>query len=739
MKRLATILATLALLTLWQTAPVSAQTTQPVDVTVRQINTIHPDSLQLLQDLGATLTQGRLEQLIRSPYAFQRVRFEAVVVSNPLNSGLSSVSGGRPSRIHIFVRDITAAEEGNEGHGIQIVDGDYETTGTRDLFPGDVIRIVGRVNYFGNTLQLDNVNVEVLGDYIDFDLPESIIEPVVVTTTDIQKNVAPQGEPSRIQANWENFNSLSGQFVRIENARVQFSDDRTGSRPNWVVSSDNGETLLLIDDMSLRFRNDKGDYPATFNVRDANNPFIGPPIGAVINLEGFVLLRGGFDPFSFGSPGAAMFRIAPWEDAHLEILEQPPISVVTVNPVPGIPGDAPVNITITVGAEDPNEIAAARMYYRVGAGTEQQLSMTAIADDPQGNRRFQATIPAQANDVFVTVRAQAQDTGGRWYDSEAPYTYRVLHDGITRISHVRRTATGQRGPSVFNNQTVDMNIVARVQTDPDSTNMIILQDNENLDPWSGIWVVSTAGLRADLNRGDVINITRASIDHNFGLTRFTSLTYTRVGTEEPYPHKVIPSTQAFQDPSVAEAHVGMLVRFNNVTVTNVNPDAPSQFGEFLFASQGTTFGVRADDQSAGIPLNINDSLRVNQTLPFIQGAFTYTFNNYKVLPEVLTDIGNYVVNTEDDLSLPGTFALEQNYPNPFNPSTLISYEVAAAGQVRLEVFDMLGRRVATLVDGAMPAGQHQVTFDAHALPSGVYVYRLEAGNRMLTRTMMLVK
>jgi hypothetical protein len=84
--------------------------------------------------------------------------------------------------------------------------------------------------------------------------------------------------------------------------------------------------------------------------------------------------------------------------------------------------------------------------------------------------------------------------------------------------------------------------------------------------------------------------------------------------------------------------------------------------------------------------------------------------------------------TEDEGEVPGTFALNQNYPNPFNPSTTIRFSLANTDKVTLAVYDVLGQRVATLVnDESMAPGQHTITFDARSLASGMYLYRLEAG------------
>lgn len=104
----------------------------------------------------------------------------------------------------------------------------------------------------------------------------------------------------------------------------------------------------------------------------------------------------------------------------------------------------------------------------------------------------------------------------------------------------------------------------------------------------------------------------------------------------------------------------------------------------------------------------------------------------RIINGVLTDI-------DDVDSRPADFALNQNYPNPFNPTTTINYTLAKAENVRLAVYNMLGQRVAELVNTRQAAGQYSVNFNASSLSSGMYIYRIEAGAFSKTRKMMLVK
>jgi len=92
-----------------------------------------------------------------------------------------------------------------------------------------------------------------------------------------------------------------------------------------------------------------------------------------------------------------------------------------------------------------------------------------------------------------------------------------------------------------------------------------------------------------------------------------------------------------------------------------------------------------------------------------------------------------------EFQMPKHFALAQNYPNPFNVSTIIQYNLPVHSNITIDIYDILGRKVKTLVDKQQQAGYHTIDFDASELSSGVYFYRLQAGDYIETKKMILLK
>lgn len=122
----------------------------------------------------------------------------------------------------------------------------------------------------------------------------------------------------------------------------------------------------------------------------------------------------------------------------------------------------------------------------------------------------------------------------------------------------------------------------------------------------------------------------------------------------------------------------------------------------------------------------------------------FTGTHYYVLIDLSTGAilktGGVATGIENNpVQKPSKVTLDQNYPNPFNPSTNISFGIPQTSLVRLTVYDVLGRKVATLIDSKMSAGSHTVRFDANHLGSGIYFYRLIAGGQSITKKLTLIK
>ncbi len=151
------------------------------------------------------------------------------------------------------------------------------------------------------------------------------------------------------------------------------------------------------------------------------------------------------------------------------------------------------------------------------------------------------------------------------------------------------------------------------------------------------------------------------------------------------------------------------------------------------ASSYTQFSVPITYVAAGTP----DSAAVVVTIVPASGSSMAHAGSMFKLDDLSFSGAAAVENTVNPS--PMSYSLDQNYPNPFNPTTVIHYQLPASSQVSLKVYDVLGREVASLVDARENAGAYSVTFDGNNLASGVYFYRLQAGDFSAMKKLMLVK
>lgn len=232
--------------------------------------------------------------------------------------------------------------------------------------------------------------------------------------------------------------------------------------------------------------------------------------------------------------------------------------------------------------------------------------------------------------------------------------------------------------------------------------------------------------------GDLMTNVRGDLTAFQGVIQFRPV----VDPGEPVGNiEFVPPTFSLADLTVSQ-NESMLVRIPNVTFVGAE-------GVFEGATNyNITDPSLGDGETRILRTNFGEADYIGLDIP--QGPFTLTaivgnFNGtLQMIPRFLTDFDLGATSTENT-ERPTEFALYQNYPNPFNPTTNIRYTLAEAGNVTLSVYDILGRRVAMLVNEHQAAGQYIINFDASRLASGTYIYRIDAGTFVSTKKMMLVK
>lgn len=266
------------------------------------------------------------------------------------------------------------------------------------------------------------------------------------------------------------------------------------------------------------------------------------------------------------------------------------------------------------------------------------------------------------------------------------------------------------------------------------------------------------------------NRVTANIEFNGGTSTLVNTTYTDVVTitfsvlnAAGASNMVWVTTQAIAEDQFTSWTVGTFTGLNS------NP-LPIQLASFTAALQQAGGAVQLKWSTASETNNYGfevqktlDSSNVYETIAnsFIAGNGTsvemhsYSFTDSDVKPGVWyyrlkqTDLDGTVhysdkiqagsVTGVADRPLPTVFALDQNYPNPFNPSTTIDFALPKDARVSLDVYNVIGQRVASLVNEVLQAGYHSVRFNAGQLASGLYIYRIAAGEVTMDKKMMLTK
>ena len=152
-----------------------------------------------------------------------------------------------------------------------------------------------------------------------------------------------------------------------------------------------------------------------------------------------------------------------------------------------------------------------------------------------------------------------------------------------------------------------------------------------------------------------------------------------------------------------------------------------------------------DDMATMDADNYMSDLAEGQELEYVMGIFNYSFGTYKVQIRNMGDLGATVAIHDDVQVNPYTYALLDNFPNPFNPETQIRFSMGGQENVSLTIYDIMGRRVRSLINGeSYSSGFHVINWDGRdnagqKVASGMYIYRIKAGDFIADKKMLLVK
>ncbi|MDH7515122.1 MAG: T9SS type A sorting domain-containing protein, partial [Bacteroidota bacterium] len=355
-----------------------------------------------------------------------------------------------------------------------------------------------------------------------------------------------------------------------------------------------------------------------------------------------------------------------------------------------------------------------------------------------------ATIPTQPDGSVIWYTLRAEDNLGQYADfppqGAKSKPFFIVRDGALRIRDIQYTPFSDGVPGCLGaTATVRGTVIS--QADTSSLGIVYIQDAE--EPWSGILVRGDAAVRA-LTLGDDVTV-RGTVAEGYssstaGNTALIDATVVDTHGKAALPDPIVLTTGRFQSGLVtdgtpeAEMYEGMLLRFNDLTITARNADEGSGFyGEFLVDDGSGP--MRVDDLGQWKTVYTNDTTKKNlilleagMTIRSLTGIMFYSYGNYKLEPRNVADFDG-LTDVDKASPLPLSIHAIELYPNPApaGETTTIRFVTPVPGPITLDVFDALGRRVASLLDTRLGAGAHSFRFPTSGLPAGMYITRLQGG------------
>ena len=564
------------------------------------------------------------------------------------------------------------------------------------LYEGDLIQFRAKVIEFST----DNSNMtelEVIGLIDIVNVAQDLPTVSIVNTGDLRW-------PTEAEQ-WGNV------MVKVEDAIVEANEFQYD-----VMEINDGSGSVLVDD-------DSDSLQAYY---DITGP---PPVGSYIqSMEGWVYHH-------YGSyTDSTAYKLCPLYPEDIVFGAGPP-TIASANRVPCAPLSNEDEVIVSCTIEDNSTITEALVYYSLdGSTTYASVVMT------QGEgSQYSGAIPVTgASSVFYYISATDDGEGqSEPKTSTLPYGFEneqfgfYLTDQLT-INMVQENPWAS-DRSLYENCSVTLSGI--VTSNADEYAYALQSESAQ---WSGILFDTSL---VDIARGQEATITGTVVEH-YGATALSESQVTAgdvVGEPEFLNVSCEDLSIATGEDTEIESYEGVLVKLMNVTVTSV--------GSYDWTiTDDTGFEILIDDDFSNLEADVFlDALVVGQEITSVSGVFNYSYGDYKVQIRDLNDVGE-LLGVNDDVQVnPYTYSLSNNYPNPFNPETQIRFSIGNKENVKLIVYDMMGRQVSTLINGeSFNPGFHAISWRGldnlgNKVPSGVYIYRVVAGDYIADKKMILLK
>ena len=595
----------------------------------------------------------------------------------------------------------------NGGPWSAILSYDPDSSAFPVLFEGDLIEATGYIyEYSTGPANMTELFITEPVNIIDFEQSLPVVD--MVNTGDLRW-------PTEAEQ-WGNV------MVRIEDGIVTNND-----LAYEVFAVDDGTGSVLVDD-------DSDSIAAYFGT-------VGPPpVGSLVqSMEGWLYHHYG------SNADSTAYKLCPLYVEDIEFGSGPP-SITNLSREPCAPTASDNEVAVSCVILDNSTISEALVHYSVDGGDYVSVAMTS-ADDST----FTGVIPvANTNTVYYYITA-TDDGADQSEAKTSVYPNNTDHDQLgfhvsdnLTIGMVQGTPWPS-GNTLYEGCTVTLTGSVTADTAQYNSGYSSYAFQDGTGQWNGL-VFDTEEM-AIVTRGDEVSVTGLVTDNDpdwvfkfGGNTRLinATVTVTSTGNDTPAPTGVSASDLS-QTAEEVESYEGVLVKLDNVTVSAVN-----QYDWSITDASGMEALIDEDmaTMDAGIAMS---ELVEGQELSYVMGIFNYSFGTYKVQIRDVADLGA-TVGIDDDVKVnPYEYALHDNFPNPFNPETQIRFSLGGQENVKLVIYNIMGRQVRTLVNGdSFNSGFHVLNWDGtdnagQKVASGMYIYRIKAGDFIADKKMLLVK